>query len=58
MQANKHIYNFISLQLQVINNFKYVKMEIYHSNRYLQYKLRLGKIFCSKIKSIKSLFAI
>ena len=23
--ANKHIYKFISLQLQVINSFKYVK---------------------------------
>ena len=27
--ANKHIYKLISQQLQEINSFKYVKMEIY-----------------------------
>ena len=27
----------------VINNFKYVKMEIYHLNRYLQYKFKVGE---------------
>ena len=30
LHANKHIYKLISLQLQEINSFKYVKMEIYH----------------------------
>ena len=30
LHANEHIYKSISLQLQVINSFKYVKMEIYH----------------------------
>ena len=30
LHANKHIYKLISLQLQEINNIKYVKMEIYH----------------------------
>ena len=30
LHANKHIYKLISLLLQVINSFKYVKMEIYH----------------------------
>ena len=30
LHANKHIYKSISLQLQVINSFKYAKMEIYH----------------------------
>ena len=30
LHANKHIYKLIPLQLQVINSFKYVKMEIYH----------------------------
>ena len=34
---------FFSLQLQVIHNFKYVKMEIYHQNRYLQYKFKVGE---------------
>ena len=30
LHANKHIYKLISLQVQVINSLKYVKMEIYH----------------------------
>ena len=30
LHANKQINKLISLQLQVINSFKYVKMEIYH----------------------------
>ena len=30
IHANKHIYKFVSLQLQEINSIKYVKMEIYH----------------------------
>ena len=38
LHANKHIYKLISLQLQVISSLKYVKMEIYHKNRYLHYK--------------------
>ena len=43
VSANKHIYKLISLQLQVINNFKYVQIEIYHWNRYLQYKFKVGE---------------
>ena len=30
LHAKKHIYTLISLQLQEINSFKYVQMEIYH----------------------------
>ena len=30
LHANKQIYKLISSQLQVINSFKYVKMEIYY----------------------------
>ena len=58
LHANKHIYGLISLQLQVINSFKYVKMEIYHKNRYLHYRFKVGKMFCSKMQSMNSLFAI
>ena len=34
---------FISLQLQVINSCKYVKMVIYHYNRDQHYKIKFGE---------------
>ena len=43
LHAYKHIFKLISLQLQVINSFKYVKMEIYHKNRYLHYKFKVAE---------------
>ena len=43
LHANKHIHKLISLQLQVINSFKYIKMEISHKNKHLHYKFKVGE---------------
>ena len=43
LHANKLIQIFISLQLQVINSCKYVKMVIYYYNRDQHYKIKVGE---------------
>ena len=41
LHANKRIKIFISLQLQVLNSCKYVKMVLYHYNGDQHYKIKV-----------------
>ena len=46
------------LQLQIINRFKYGKMEIHHLNRDLYRTFKVGNMVYYNIQSIQLIFAI
>ena len=46
------------LQLQIINRFKYGKMEIHHKNRGLYRRFKVGNMVYYNMQSIQLIFSI